>query len=168
MADKEKRDLRQDLADTLIRRIEEGTAPWQKPWEAGEIQAPINVATGKPYRGVNYQNLMTFSPDPTDPRWCTYKQAQEQGWQVRKGAAGLPIEVWKEFEHKRTPEELDAIRNEGIENPDPTEKRLGVRYYTVFHASQIDGIPPLDRPERSHEQEGKPDPSWMLWPRPWV
>jgi len=23
---------------------------------------------------------------------------------------------------------------------------MGVRYYTVFHASQIDGIPPLERP----------------------
>jgi len=40
----------------------------------------------------------------------------------------------------------------------PTEQRKGVRYYTVFHASQIDGIPPLERPERNHELEGRPDP----------
>ncbi|MBN6740742.1 DUF1738 domain-containing protein [Acidithiobacillus sp. MC6.1] len=32
---KKKRDLRQELADRLIQKIEEGTAFWQKPWAAG-------------------------------------------------------------------------------------------------------------------------------------
>jgi len=165
MAEKARRDIRLELANELVRRIEEGTAPWQKPWEAGQILPPVNAVTGKRYHGVNYQNLMVFSPDPTDNRWCTYKQAQEAGWQVRKGASGIPIEVWKEYEHKRTPEEIENIRKEreAAGNKDaspiaPTEKRLGVRYYTVFHASQIDGIPPLERPERDRALEGRPDP----------
>ena len=155
---KERRDLRLEVANHLIERIESGTAPWQRPWEAGAVLAPVNAVTGKPYRGVNYQNLMMFSPDLSDPRWCTYKQAQEQGWQVREGSGGLPIEVWKEYERKRTEEELENLRQEGADNPAPTERRLGVRYYTVFHASQIDGIPPLERPERNHEVDGNSDP----------
>ncbi len=150
-----------EVANRLLEQIEQGTAPWQKPWEAGQILPPINAVTGKPYRGVNYQNLMTLSPDPSDPRWCTYKQAREQGWQVREGSSGIPIEVWKEYEHKRTPEEIETIRQESgksIQDIEKTEKRLGVRYYSVFHASQIDGIPPLARPERGHGLEGRPDP----------
>ncbi|MBW9250212.1 MAG: DUF3560 domain-containing protein [Acidithiobacillus ferriphilus] len=159
--EKERRDLRMEVANRLLEHIEQGTAPWQKPWEAGQILPPINVVTGKPYRGVNYQNLMTLCPDPSDPRWCTYKQAREQGWQVREGSSGIPIEVWKEYEHKRTPEEIETIHQESgksIQDIEKTEKRLGVRYYSVFHASQIDGIPPLARPERSHGLEGRPDP----------
>ena len=155
---KERRDLRLEVADQLVERIENGTAPWQRPWEAGGVMAPVNAVTGKPYRGVNYQNLMMFSPDLSDPRWCTYKQAQEQGWQVCEGSRGLPIEVWKEYERKRTEEELENLRQEGADNPAPTERRLGVRYYTVFHASQIKGIPPLAREPRRQELEGHPDP----------
>ena len=30
-----------------------------------------------------------------DPRWMTYKQAAEQGWQVRKGERGTHIEYWE-------------------------------------------------------------------------
>ncbi|MGC9215847.1 zincin-like metallopeptidase domain-containing protein, partial [Acidithiobacillus sp.] len=54
--------------------------------------------------------------------------------------------------------EIDALKAQGVEDPKPTEQRMGVRYYTVFHASQIDGIPPLERPERHHQLEGEPDP----------
>ncbi|MBU2810584.1 DUF3560 domain-containing protein [Acidithiobacillus thiooxidans] len=153
----EKKDHRLELADRLIEQIEQGTARWQRPWKAGEILAPVNAVTGKPYRGVNYENLMFFSPDPSDPRWCTYKQAQEQGWQVRQGASGLPLEVWKEYEHKRTEEEIQRLEKQGVIDPEPTERRLGVRYYTVFHASQMDGIPPLERQEPDQKLEGKPD-----------
>jgi antirestriction protein ArdC len=152
------KDLRAELAATLIQRIKENTAPWQQPWEAGEVRAPVNAITGKRYSGVNHQTLMTFSPDPSDPRWCTYKQAEEKGWQVRKGSTGIPIEVWKPYERKRSPEEIEKIKARGITDVEPTERRMAVRYYSVFHASQIDGIPPLERPERNHELEGRPDP----------
>ncbi len=109
---------------------------------------------------------MTFSPDNSDPRWCTYNQAKEAGWQVRKGSVGVPIEVWKSYDHKRTPEEMEAIKNAIEESNNPImqneeiaekEQRLMVRYYTVFHASQIDGIPALNRPELDRSMEGKPD-----------
>ena len=155
----EKKDLRLELANRLIEQIESGTARWQKPWEAGEVLPPINVVTGKRYNGVNFQNLLMFSPDPSDPRWCTYKQAQEQGWQVRGGEHGTPLEKWSEYEHKRTEEEIVAIRAQAGPNAeiDPTERRLGVKHYTVFHASQIDGIPPLERKPRDQELEGRPD-----------
>ncbi|MCR2829063.1 DUF3560 domain-containing protein [Acidithiobacillus ferrooxidans] len=150
----DRKDPRLELADRLIEQIEAGTASWQRPWAAGEVLAPVNAVTGKAYRGVNYQNLAMFSPDPSDPRWCTYKQAQEQGWQVRKGAHGIPIEKWSRYAHKRTEEEVERLRAQGAQDIEPVEERLGVRYYTVFHASQIDGIPPIERAPQA-EMEGK-------------
>jgi antirestriction protein ArdC len=155
---REKRDLRMEVANRLVEQIEQGTAFFQRPWVAGEVLTPINAITGKGYRGINAEYLMYFSPDNSDPRWCTYKQAQEQGWQVRKGASGVPIEVWKQYEHTRTTEEIEKLKAAGAKNIEPTEQRLGVRHYTVFHASQIDGIPQLERTEYLHQLEGKPDP----------
>lgn len=142
-------DVREDLAARLMQQMEKNEAFWQKPWDAGDMEAPFNATTGKPYKGINAQYLMMFCPDPADNRWCTYKQAQEQGWQVKKGEHGVSIEKWSEYAHKRTADEIQKLREAGAVGPiEAEEKRLGVRYYTVFHASQIDGIPAREqRPE---------------------
>ncbi|MBU2834214.1 DUF1738 domain-containing protein [Acidithiobacillus thiooxidans] len=152
-------DVRQELAEKLMQQMETGSAFWQKPWDAGSMEMPFNTTTGKPYKGVNAQYLMLFSPDPADNRWCTYKQAKEQGWQVKKGEHGIPIEKWSEYTHKRTAEEIQKIREAGAVGPiESEEKRLGVRYYTVFHASQIDGIPDRERGPEIAERNNAVDP----------
>ena len=134
----EKPDLRAQLAEELIKRVEQGTASWQKPWDPSMgDDTPVNAITGKPYRGINRELLSTFGPGDGDNRFCTYKQATEKGWQVRKGAHGFPIEKWSTYEKAVTDEKT---------GDQSVEQRMGVRYYTVFHASQIDGIPPLERP----------------------
>ncbi|MBU2821271.1 MAG: DUF3560 domain-containing protein [Acidithiobacillus caldus] len=154
----EPKDRRLELADRLIEMMEEGDAHWQKPWVAGVIQSPVNAVTGKPYRGVNAEFLFAFSPDPTDPRWCTYRQAQEQGWQVRKGERALVfIEKYTPYERKPTEEERQNRIAQGGD-PDAPVQAVSIRHYPVFHASQIDGIPPLERTDPNRVLEGKPDP----------
>jgi antirestriction protein ArdC len=134
----EKPDLRAQLAEELIKRVEQGTASWQKPWDPSMgDDTPINAITGKPYRGINRELLSTFGPSNGDGRYCTYKQATENGWQVRKGEHGFPIEKWSTYEKQVVNKETGEVSK---------EQKMGVRYYTVFHASQIDGIPPLERP----------------------
>jgi len=154
----EQPDLRMQLVQLLLERIETGTAPWQKPWKAGEVQAPRNAVTGQPYHGINHLQLMLFTPDPTEPRWCTYLQAQEQGWQVRRGSHGVRIEVYKPYERERTPDEIAALRAQGATDIEPTVSRVAVRHYVVFHASQIDGIPPLVPADQTLVLDGEPDP----------
>ena len=147
---KPRKDIRQDLADALIGRIEAGTAPWQKPWDpAAGDDTPINAVTGKRYRGINQFWLGLNQPD-SDPRWCTFRQAQEKNWRIRKGSHGISVEKWLVLESSN---ELEA---DG-EAATLKEKRLVVRYYTVFHASQIEGMPELERPEIP-EASLEPDP----------
>ncbi|MGE0047753.1 MAG: DUF3560 domain-containing protein [Acidithiobacillus sp.] len=157
----EKYDLRQNLADRLLEQIEAGTAPWQRPWERGEVQAPYNAVTGKPYRGVNREWLSLFSPDLSDNRWCTEKQAKEQGWKIKENdfGHGTPIERWTEYQHKLTDAEKQKLRDSGVEEGEISEeeKRLRVKYYDVYHASQIDGIPQVERAPRDHALDGTPD-----------
>ena len=85
-----RRDFRQEVTDSIIQMLETGVAPWQKPWEPGALELPFNPTTDRGYRGGNALHLMAVGVRGgyKDPRWMTYKQAQEQGWQVRKGEKG--------------------------------------------------------------------------------
>src|ERR1700716_2645806 len=84
------RDHYQDITDRIIKALEAGTPPWRRPWDpdkAGGPAMPRNAATRQRYRGIN---TLIFGMSPLaftsgDPRWATYKQAEDQGWQVRKG-----------------------------------------------------------------------------------
>lgn len=128
------RDYRQEVTNDIIRLLESGSAPWQKPWEGGSIM-PMNPTTGKAYRGGNVLALMIsgMRKGYGDPRWMTYKQASDKDWQVRKGEKGTQIEFW---------EAKTGSQDEG-EADEQQRSRLIHRVYTVFNAQQIDGIPPI-------------------------
>ena len=74
-----KKAFHEQVAENLIEQLKKGVAPWQKPWEPGDLLAvlPMNPTTGKRYRGINSLNLMSRAY--TDPRWLTYKQAVSLG-----------------------------------------------------------------------------------------
>ncbi|WP_263353320.1 ArdC family protein [Acidicapsa acidisoli] len=135
------RDFRAEVTADIIKLLEHGAAPWQKPWEdvAGGGM-PFNPTTQKPYRGGNVLALMISEMQHgfSDPRWMTYKQAAEEGWQVRKGERGSKIEFWEAKAGSKDPKAAD----------DERQGRLIHRVYTVFNAQQIDGIPQLPKKER--------------------
>lgn len=146
------RDYRAEVTKEIIDLIEQGNARWQKPWnpEMGmrSMSMPHNATTGRAYRGGNALHLM-FKADALgsdDPRWCTFKQAKAKGWNIKKGSKGTLVEYWK-FE-----EEQERI-NPDTQQPEMVRVKLDrptVFYGSVFHASQIEGIPeyvPPTKPE---------------------
>jgi antirestriction protein ArdC len=129
------RDHRQEVTNDIIKLLESGAAPWQKPWESGS-RMPMNPTTGKVYRGGNVLALMIAGMRKgfSDPRWLTYKQAADHEWQVRKGEKGTQIEFW----------EVGRVKeDEGESDADKPRSRMIHRVYIVFNAEQIDGIPPI-------------------------
>ena len=61
------------FAGKLKEQIEQGVAPWQKPWKPGERRLPENVASKKPYRGGNsvYLSVTQTAKSYSDNRrWC--------------------------------------------------------------------------------------------------
>lgn len=147
-------DYRQILTDKLIEHLEAGTAPWQKPWDAkeGSVRLPFNPVTGKEYRGAN--SLFLTMNGRSDPRWATYKQAAEQGWQVRKGEKGALIEYWK------FSDSMPAVDSSGkpIMGDDGKQKTVSVLLEkpkvfraVVFNAEQMDGVPELSKAPRQYE-----------------
>ncbi len=132
-----KLDLRQEITDQIISALEKGTTPWQKPWRVGALELPLNPTSGKAYRGGNAIHLMltATSRGYEDPRWLTYRQAQEKGWQVRKGERGTHVEFWQ------LPERNKISGDEFTDPGHSQSDKLIYRVYTVFNARQIDGMP---------------------------
>ncbi len=146
-----KRDLYVDkVAAQIIEAIEAGTAPWMKEWTGAAALgfAPHNPTTGKPYNGINAINLMMQGY--SDPRWMTYKQANEMGAQVKGGESGTLIQYWK-FKEKR--EVIDENGNKVLdEKGKPIKKEFALKnprvfYAIVFNAEQIEGLEPFVQKE---------------------
>jgi antirestriction protein ArdC len=132
------RDHYQEVTARIISALEAGTPPWRKPWDpdkAGGPAMPRNAATGHRYRGIN---ALTLGMSPLaftsgDPRWATYKQSEERGWRVRKGERGTTGFFFRRLEIR------DDTKPDGDE--DSVRRIPLLRAFTLFHASQIDGIP---------------------------
>ena len=131
----QRRDHYQELTDKIIAALEAGTAPWRRPWDktaCGGATAPVNAATGHRYRGIN---LFVLGMSPlafasNDSRWCSYRQAAARGWQVRKGEKATPVYFYKPIE----------IEDKTSDGERETRRIPILRTFSVFHASQIDGI----------------------------
>jgi len=92
------------VAEKLIKQLEQGTAPWQRPWSDTEAM-PFNATTGKAYKGVNVLQLL--SEGYSDPRWMTYVQAKSIGAQVKAGERGTVIHYTK-YEEERVKRDNDG------------------------------------------------------------
>ena len=144
MSEWPKRDFRQEVTDDIIRLLEEGVAPWQTPWTAqAGLSTPYNPTTNKPYRGGNILSLTiaAMRKGYDDPRWATYRQAANEGWQVRRGEKGTQIEFW-DVQSSGGKDTKDG-RTEVQDSSGEERVRFIHRIYTVFNAQQMDGPPVL-------------------------
>lgn len=148
----EKPDYRVELTNKIIEHLENGTAPWQKPWDGRAPQLPINALTGKPYQGCN--SIWLSMQGYNDPRWATYKQATELGWQVRKGEKSSMIEYWKTHDEQVMTDD----KGKPVLDADGQARKVRVkldwpRVYRalVFNARQMDNVPALETTEPKYE-----------------
>src|SRR3954453_13440778 len=136
------RDHYQEVTDRIIEALEAGTPPWRRPWDpdkAGGPAMPRNATTGQRYRGINVLTLgmSTLAFASGDPRWATYKQAEDRGWQVRKGERGTTGYFFKKLELRD-----NQVDGSGLEEGEDNVRRIPLlRSFSLFHATQIDGIP---------------------------
>lgn len=146
-----KQEYAEQVAAKIIEQLQQGTAPWLKPWQPGELRLPYNPKTGSEYRGMN--SMWLHMQGHADPRWMTYNQAASEDAQVRKGEKGTQIVYWKFTDEKK------AVDDQGKPIIDPEtgkQKTITVKLErprsfsaVVFNAEQIDGLPPLEaRPIR--------------------
>lgn len=140
-----KNNLREKIAEQFIAALQEDQLPWHAMWAT---MRPQNAITGKRYRGIN-SFWLSFIADAfgyTDNRWCTFKQAQDKGWHVKKGEHATQVEYWRLFDKKQK-QYIEQREAEMIIAADPDREKdivLSCRTYSVFNGQQIEGIPELD------------------------
>jgi len=140
------------VAEKLIKQLEQGTAPWQD-----SQYMPFNGTTGKPYKGVNILQLM--SEGYSDPRWMTYVQAKSIGAQVKAGEKGTVIHYTK-YEEERVKRDNDGkpVLDEHGQTVKETVKLIRPKNFQshVFNIEQIDNhnLPPL--PPKSQQADWNP------------
>ncbi len=126
------------VTDAIIKKLEEGTAPWSKPWSGGDSGRPKNFFTKKPYRGFNVLMLSWAGYDC--PYWATFKQIAEKGGSV-KGQKSTPIVFWGKTKEKKN-----------AEGKVTKESYSFVQYYNVFNLEQTTGL--------DYEAPVQPDNQW--------
>lgn len=131
------RDHYAEVTARVIAALEAGTPPWRQEW-VGQAGLPENATTGARYRGINILilGMAALASGDGDPRWATYKQAADHGWQVRKGSRGTTAFLFKRIE-------VDGDTGKADE-----DRRFipMLKAFTLFHSSQIEGIPPYQTP----------------------
>ena len=149
-----KEDLAQKITDRIVALMEEGPGAWVAHFEksAGGL-LPCNGTTGKPYSGTNFIMLITAGFD--DQRFYTHKQLSgikslnapegskqgDPGWgcHVRKGEHGTPI-IYAEKKSFSVKDGEGNVQRDQDGN-DVTKSGFLTKSYTVFNASQIEGLP---------------------------
>jgi antirestriction protein ArdC len=134
-------DIHQHITNQIVAAIEAGAGEFRLPWHraAGSIMRPVNVASKKPYQGVNILTLWAAGDEAGYQAglWGTYKQWTEAGAQVKKGEKASYIVFYKE---------ITVAGDEDSE--DETGTRLFARATPVFAAEQVEGyaVPALPEP----------------------
>ncbi len=118
------------VTDRIISQLENNIIPWQKPW-AGIGSGAFNRISKKPYSLLN-QMLLKF-----DGEYASYKQWQDIGGHVRKGAKSEIVVFWK----------IQPVEEEHEDGTKEVKQIPFLRYYNVFHISQVDGVEPLPKEE---------------------
>ena len=129
-----KNNVYQIVTNRIIEQLEQGVIPWHKPW-TGVRNKAFNRVSRKPYSLLN-QMLLKH-----DGEYASFKQWTDLGGKIRKGEKAEIIVFWKMLEVEE-------------ENKDgELEKKVipYLRYISVFHISQVDGVKPLETP--FHEVE---------------
>lgn len=138
------------VTDQVIRLLEKGVVPWRCPWNR-EVGKPRNFHSGKAYQGANV--MLLGCRYAASPWWMTFRQALERGGHVRKGERGAMVVKYGTF----SPQGEDANANASNDGAKTGKERkaMFLRAYTVFNASQIEGIQfpdPIPSPKLGPEQ----------------
>jgi len=120
-----KKSVYEMITERIIEQLENGVVPWQKPW-SGTHSGAYNRISNKPYSLLNQMILKH------DGEYATFKQWSDLGGKIRKGEKSEVVTFWK----------IQPYEEEN-ENGEKVIKQIPLlRYYNVFHISQVDGVEP--------------------------
>lgn len=125
-------DVYERVTDSILKMLEAGSKGLAPRWNKTGGGRPLRF-NGTPYQGVNTVLLWAAALEAgyASNTWITYRQAAEQGGQVRKGEHGSLVVYAGKI--------IKSEANSAGEEPERSIPFL--KGYTVFNVDQIDGLP---------------------------
>ena len=116
------------VTERIINQLEKGIVPWRKPW-TGIKGGAYNRISKKSYSLLN-QMLLKYEGE-----YATYNQWESLGGHVRKGEKSEIVVFWK----------IQPIEETKEDGTKETKHIPILRYFNVFHISQVEGVEPLTK-----------------------
>lgn len=116
------------ITDKIISKLREGIIVWDKPWVGDGCEA-FNRISKKKYSLLN-QMLLSNNGE-----YATRKQWEKLGGVIKNNERPEIVTFWKIYDKE--------TGGPGEKSKDTIERIPVLRYYKVFHISQVDGVAPL-------------------------
>ena len=130
-----KKSVYEMITERIIEQLENGVIPWQKPW-TGTHSGVYNRISNKPYSLLN-QMILKHGGE-----YATFKQWSDLGGKIRKGEKSEVVTFWK----------IQPIEEENEDGEKVIRQIPILKYFNVFHISQVDGVEPKEKLEiNEHE-----------------
>ena len=142
------KEFRDNVARMFIECIDKSAV--QEKWHSGwatYMETPVNGITNVRYRGINrlYLMMLMMRNDWTDNRFMTFRQAEKEHYTIKKGSKSVLVEYWFPFdftnEKTLTWDEYNEMTRKTEDVEESPKIGLTAKYFHVFHASQVNGIP---------------------------
>ena len=135
-------EIQAEMVNKVIALMETTGTGWIRPWAtSGGGRLPINIVSGKRYRGINV--IMLGMSGFGSNVWGTYKQWASKKAQVVKGEKSTTGIFWKPL--------VITEKDTGV------EKTIWMlRTFPLFNADQVDGYEAPAAPELPETPEGQP------------
>lgn len=125
----------EEVTNRIIAQLEEGKIPWEKPWSGVRNKGAFNRKSKRPYSLLNQMILKH------EGEYASFKQWTEMGGKIKKGEKSEMVVFWKIFETEDT-----------LEDGTTYKKTIPyLKYYNVFHISQVEGVEPLEKPQQNND-----------------
>ena len=123
------------VTNRIIEQLEKEVIPWQRPWQ-GSNKGAYNRISNKPYSLLNQMTLQHTG------EYATFKQWTDLGGHIRKGEKAEQIVFWK----------LQPIEEENEDGEKVIRQIPILKYFNVFHISQVDGVEPKEKLEMNEHE----------------
>lgn len=130
-----RRDIHQEVTNTILTQLEKGTIPWHQPWQGGSSKGffdlPYNAVSSNYYQGINIILLWcaNINKNFNNAEWATFKQWSEKNETIRKGEKGSMIVYY------------DVIEKE---EDNEIKKIPFLKSYHVFNRCQLNSYEPQE------------------------
>lgn len=118
------------VTERIISQLEQGVIPWKKPW-TGIKSGAYNRVSKKSYSLLNQMILKH------EGEYATFKQWTDLGGHIRKGEKSEIVVFWK----------IQPVEETTEDGTKEIKQIPLLRYFNVFHISQVEGVEPLAKDE---------------------